>query len=180
MYFAKVLPYIMFLTFAGCGNITDDLQPSSEDKRAVIETGVAGFGEGQIAPEFTVYDTLGNSTTLDSALTGSKGIVLYFTMWCPLCDSHQDNMQNYVVPDFSADVKFYLVDYITASVENSRASQISNGYTTFNVLADIGQDILTAYKATMGTTVVIDSAGIIRMNEEYKKATLIETLGALQ
>ncbi|MDH5542398.1 MAG: peroxiredoxin family protein [Nitrospinota bacterium] len=182
MSFARSISYIFLLSIASCGNIIDDLSPSGEDKRASIEIGTEGFGVGQLAPDFTVSDSLGNEVTLSSALTGSKGIVFYFTMWCPYCDSHQENMQSYVIPDFSPDIKFYLVDYVNDSVENCRASQVSNGYgnAPFTVLADTQQKILTSFKATMGTTIVIDSGGTVLMNEEYKKTKLLEILGGLQ
>ena len=47
-------------------------------------------------------------------------------------------------------------------------------------MADTNQAVLGAYAATMGTTVVIDSTGTIRMNEEYKDGVrFLEVLGSL-
>jgi hypothetical protein len=49
------------------------------------------------------------------------------------------------------------------------------------VLVDNIQEVLTLYQATMGTTVVIDNAGTVRMNEDYKDGVkLNETLASLQ
>ena len=79
-------------------------------------------------------------------------------------------------------VRFFLVDYVSGSVADARNAQISNGYAgpEFTVLADTNQAILNAYSATMGTTVVIDSSGTIRMNEDYKDGVrLLDALAAL-
>jgi hypothetical protein len=44
------------------------------------------------------------------------------------------------------------------------------------VLADTNQSVLDLYHATMGTTVVIDSTGIVRMNEDYKDGTRLRNV----
>ena len=45
---------------------------------------------------------------------------------------------------------------------------------------DIGQVVFDMYQASMGTTIVVDRNGIIKMSEDYKDGVkLTETLQAL-
>jgi len=181
MYSSKLVLAIFLLIAAGCGSLKDDLFPSGADKRPVIQQGTIGPAVGQLAPDFTLPDTLGNSITLSGVLPTQKAVVLYFTMWCPTCDSHMSHMESTVIPQFPS-VRFFAVDYVSASVAESRNAEVSNGYSgsPFTVLADTARTVLADYQGTMGTTVVIDAAGVIRMNEDYKDGTRLEAiLGAL-
>ncbi len=159
----------------------DDLVPSGIDRRPAVPTGTTGPSVGQYAPDFTLSSSLGDTLSLSSMLSTSGGVVLYFTMWCPACDVHMSIMRSDVVPLFQ-NVRFFLVDYVSGSIAGARESQVSNGYggPSFTVLSDGNQTVLGAYAATMGTTVVIDSAGMIRMNEDFKDGVrLIEVLNGL-
>ncbi len=164
----------------GCDGLTDDLRPSGDDSRPSVEAGTIGTQVGQQSPDFSVLDTLGVSRGLYDELSTSTGVVLYFNMWCPICDAHASHMRNYVIPNFPT-VKFFLVDYVTGSVAASRAAQLSNGFADIETLVDADQTLFDLYQASMGTTIVIDSAGnIVRMNEDYKDGVkLIEILQAL-
>jgi peroxiredoxin len=174
----RIVPFVVVLA-AGCGDLTDDLAPSGTDKRPAVVAGTPGPDVGQVSPDFTVSDTLSTPVTLSSELPTAPGVVLYFNMWCPICDSHMSHIRNAVAPAFPA-VTFLIVDYVTGSVGASRSAQVSNGYTDFRVLADTDQSVLDLYHATMGTTVVIDSSGVVRMNEDFKDGTkLREVLEAL-
>jgi len=179
MYSARLFCCLFLcLTLAGCG---DNLVPSDSDKRPTVEAGTVGPAVSQKAPDFSVSDTAGATVTLAGALAGKKGIVLYFTMWCPICDSHMSNMRAEVAPSFPT-VGFYLVDYVSGSVADAAGAAAANGYAggVFTTLADLGQIMLGSYQATMGTTVVVDGGGIIRMNEDYKDGTrLREVLSSL-
>ena len=180
MCFVRVMLVTIGLLLSGCGGgIGDDLSPSGEDKRPVVEPGSIGTQVGQLSPDFTVQDTLDNTHMLSMELAGADAVVLYFTMWCPICDSHSSHMRATIIPDFPA-VKFFLVDYVTGSIAASRSAQLSGGYATSTVLVDTDQSLLALYAASMGTTVVIDGAGIVRMNEDYKDGSkLRQTLDAL-
>lgn len=177
MYLNKITLYLVLFVLAGCGNIMNDLNPSGADKRPPVQQGTIGPAVGQNAPDFTISDTLGNPITLSSHFSTAKGVVLYFTMWCPACDSQMSNLQDAVIPQFP-NVLFFSVDYVSGSVAESRNAQISNGYATapFAVLADTNQTVLNLYQATMGTTVVIDSSGVVLMNEDYKDGTKLQTI----
>lgn len=174
---------LLFCLLVSCGNIMGDLNPSASDKRPPALPGTTGPAVGQNAPDFTLPDSLGNSVTLSAALAapGVRGAVLYFTMWCPVCDTHMSAMRSNIIPQYP-DVRFFAVDYVSGSVAAARDAEVSNGYngSGFTVLADIHQTVLGLYKGTMGITVVIDADGVIRMNEDFKDgARLQAALAAL-
>jgi peroxiredoxin len=174
---------LLLVLIAGCGDMMDDLAPSGSDMRPSVQCGVTGPGICQNAPDFTLIDTLGNTVMLSSVVstTGLRGSVLYFTMWCPVCDMHMSHMRANVMPAFP-DVRFFAVDYVSGSVADARSAEISAGYdgSGITVLADTQQTVLGLYQATMGTTVVIDANGVVRMNEDYKDgAKLSAVLSAL-
>lgn len=179
MYFFRIYGILLLLiSMAGCG---DNLFPSGEDRRPAIQAGSSGGSVSQKAPDFNVSDISGATVTLASSTSAKKGAVFYFTMWCPVCDSHMNNMRASIVPSFP-DVNFYLVDYVSGSIAGTAGAASANGYAggVFTILADTDHTLLNNFQATMGTTVVIDSAGIIRMNEDYRDGTnLNSTLTAL-
>lgn len=164
----------LLLTLAGCG---DNLLPSSEDKRPPVEAGSSGGNTSQKAPEFAVPDINGATVTLASSLAGRKGAVFYFTMWCPICDVHSSHLQELTIPQFP-DVGFYLVDYVSGTVADAASAARADGYAggAFSILADTGHILYNEFQATMGTTVVIDSNGIIQMNEDYKDGTKLQSV----
>ena len=178
----RLLLLMILIYLAGCSGMMDDLNPSNSDKQSAVQSGTVGPSVGQNAPDFTLSDTLGTDVTLSSVLTGTavNGVVLYFTMWCPSCDIHMSSMRSTQIPIFP-NVRFFAVDYVSGTVADARNSELSNGYegSGFTVLADTIQTVLNLYHGTMGTTVVIDKTGIIRMNEDYKDDKLTETLTGL-
>jgi peroxiredoxin len=178
MSFPRYLLIVLVVALTACG----DLYPSGDDKRAPVDSSTIGASVGQIAPDFSLFDTEGNTVTMSAELASTDGIVLYYTMWCPICDSHMSHMRTQVIPNYP-NVKFFIIDYVSGTVALSRTAQTDNGYTDMTVLVDNTQEALTLYQATMGTTVVIENAashGIVRMNEDYKDSVkLTTTLDAL-
>jgi len=173
MYFYKLAGLLLLVIMvAGCG---DNLAPSGEDRRTSVTGGSVGGSVSQKSPDFSLSATNGSTITLASSLVGKKGAVLYFTMWCPICDSHQSNMRSSVVPAFP-DVNFYLVDYVSGSASAAAGAASASGYNDFITLADSGKTLLTIFGATMGTTIVIDSIGIVRMNEDYRDGTTLRSV----
>lgn len=175
LFFPALLALALML--AACGN---NLLPSGEDRRPAA-TGGAGHAVGQTAPDFTMGDTTGGTVSLSALNAAGKPVVLYFTMWCPICDAHMQHMQTTAMAQYPNAV-YVAVDYLSGGVAAAAAAQSSAGYgsTPFIVAADVGQTVLNAYHATMGTTVVIDKTGVVRMNEDYKDgAALLAVLGAL-
>ena len=179
MSFLKILLAITFINLLGC-KITDDLSPSSTDKRGDFDSSTIGYHIGQTAPEFSVPDTLNNTFLLSAEITTTDAIVLYFTMWCPICDSHMSHMRSEIIPNYS-NVKFYFVDYVSGIVIYSRSEQLNNGYGSSSVLVDDAANkyLTTLYNATMGTTIVIDRNTVMQMNEDYKGSKLQAVLDGL-
>jgi peroxiredoxin len=139
--------------------------------------GSNGSAVGQKAPDFAVTDINGATVTLASSLAGRKGAVFYFTMWCPICDIHMSNMRSVITPLYP-DVNFYLVDYVSGSVAGAASAAAANGYAggVFTTLADVNHTLENNFQGTMGTTVVVNSAGIIMMNEDYRNGTRLQTV----
>jgi peroxiredoxin len=171
----KCARLLVLLFLAACSGMTDDLAPSGDDKRPTVQEGTTGPAVGQRAPDFTLPDTLGGTFTLSSALPAKKGVVLYFTMWCPVCDEHMSHLRSEVIPHYP-DVGFYAVDFVSGSVAQARDAQVSSGYANagFTVLADTEQAVYDAYNGSMGCTVVVDGSGVVRMNEDYKNGARLE------
>jgi peroxiredoxin len=169
---------LLLVLASGCGGMMDDIVPSGADKRSAVTCGITGPDVCQAAPDFTLSDTLGNTVTLSSvvATPGVRGTVLYFTMWCPVCDMHMSNMRSTVVPAYP-DVRFFLVDYVSGSVANARSAELASGYagSGLTVLADTDHAVLGLFHGTMGTTVVIDAAGVVHLNEDYKDGSRLRS-----
>lgn len=167
---------LSFFFWAGCSN----LLPDGTDLRSKNANNGNILAVGQIAPEFSLIDSDGNTVTLSQALAGKTGILIYFTMWCSICTAHSDEMLNTVMP-VNANVRFFLADYVSATPAEAGTMKNFSGYgsTTFTVLSDPAQQLMNSYGATMGFTVVIDSTKKIRLNESYKKERITATLGAL-
>ncbi len=174
----QLLWFMLFLV-AGCGGTMDDIAPSTNDKRPVVTCGITGPEVCQNASDFTLSDTLENTVTLSSVIStpGLRGTVIYFTMWCPICDTHMSNMRSSILPNYPA-MRFLVVDYVSGSVDMARKEESSNGYSGsgFTVLADTNQAVLGIFHATMGTTIVIDSAGVVRFNEDYKDGSRLRSV----
>ena len=165
---------------SACDGMTDDMLPSGTDERPEVDTSIMGTQVGQQSPDFAMFDTLGNSRGLYAELdVPNDSVVLYFNMWCPICDSHASHMRANVMPLFP-DVSFFLVDYVSGTISVSRDAQLANGYGDIETLVDTGQVVFDMYGASMGTTVVIGNDRVVRMNEDYKDGVkLTETLQAL-
>ncbi len=152
MYSARLIKQAVFsglllvapLILTACDGMVDDLNPSGEDKRPVVVEGSPGTQVKQLTPDFFLDDTLSVNRGLYNELdtpASTTGVVLYFTMWCPICDSHASHMRTFVMPNFP-DVQFFLVDYVTGSVANARTAQVDNGYTNIDTLADVSRKCL--------------------------------------
>lgn len=166
------------LLLAGCAGTMDDLFPSSTDHSGGA-AGTTGPAVGQDAPEFTLPVTSGGEATLSGILATHRAAVLYFVMWCPICDAHLSHMLQYDIPAFP-DVAFVAIDYVSGSVAQARQSQLDAGWggDAFLVLADVGARVEGFYSRPMGV-VVIDRTQVVRMNEEFDGTRLAALLEAL-
>ena len=167
---------LLVMALTGCNEITDDLTPSGDDKRPTVEANTVGHLPGQIAPAFTIRSSLDEDFVLADHLSGgaepADAVVLYFTMWCPVCLAHSDHMFNNVIPQFASrgDVVYAMVDYVSGSVITSRAAETANGYagSAFVTLVDTDRSVMDLFNAAMGTVVVITADGEILLNEDYR------------
>jgi peroxiredoxin len=178
MYSFKSVSAILIATYlsllAGCG---DNLVPSGTDQRPVVQSGSTGPSVGQKAADFSVSDTNGNILNLANSLVARKAAVFYFTMWCPICDTHMSSIRADIAPSFPS-VGFYLVDYVSGSIAEASSATATNGYAggVFTTLADTNHTLQNNFLGTMGTTVVVDNTGIIRMNEDYRDGTRLQAI----
>ncbi|MCK4708050.1 MAG: redoxin domain-containing protein [Gammaproteobacteria bacterium] len=182
MSFVKYLILIPFILLSNaCNDISDDLNPSSSDLREDVVIGSIGNMPGQMIADFTIKDSENSdfilSQHLEGGATPADAIVLYFTMWCPICLSHTNHIYNYIIPQFEGrgTVVYGLVDYVSGSVSITRASAQANGYlnTEFTILSDVDQSLLDQLNAAMGIVVVIDNDGTILLNEDYRTGTAL-------
>lgn len=189
--FLNKLPPLLFILLPlvfGCQqNLGDDLLPSSQDQRKTVsDENSVGHLPGQKAADFSLQDIDGNIFTLSEHLEGGNepadAVVLYFTMWCPICLSHSDHINYRVVPEFSneLDIHYVLVDYVSGTQSAAYASAAANGYANgnFSVVVDSKLAVMKQFKAAMGSTLVIHQNGEIRMNEEYQSGA--ELMAQLQ
>jgi len=191
MSYVKTLRQLLTLSLLLMGlsacDMKDDLLPSNDDERGTVEPGSIGHLPGQIAADFTIKDMYDDDFVLFDQFSGGGGgqpadvVVLYFTMWCPICLSHTDYIYTNIIPQFAdrGTVVYGLVDYVSGSVSATYAQASANGYLTpkFDVLADVDQAVLNQFNGAMGTTIIIDSDGTILMNEDFRSGeTLVEIL----
>jgi peroxiredoxin len=172
----EVIILLFLLLVSGCsGGTADDLFPTGEDERSRIAAGELGGRPGNLSPDFSVITTENGTFTLSEHLAGaaeeSDATVLYFTMWCPVCAAHMDLIQFDIMPRFSgANITYLAVDYLSGSTVSTGISQQESGFTGGGWLAaaDPGQVVTAIYNATMGTTVVINRDGFVRLNEDLR------------
>jgi peroxiredoxin len=156
---------ILFLLtmLAGC---QEDLVPDDKDKRDTSQVNI----ENIIA-----NDTKGNLINLDDALTYNDAVVLYFTMWCPTCDSHMSSIVRDFIPAYPR-VAFIMVDYVSATTQQARRAQIENGYDNVTVVADENRSLSRLFSGTMASTIVIGQERELLMNEGFKNGAKIQSV----
>jgi len=185
MYYVKKLILIFStLMLLGCGDMMDDLDPSGSDNRLPVVAGSTGNMPGQIVADFSLKDSLDSDFVLSDHLDGGASradvVVLYFTMWCPVCLAHSDHMLNTIVPSFAnrGDVVFALVDYVSGSVAATRAAERANGFanSAFITLSDVNLSVFDQLNGAMGSVVVVDSDGTVLMNEDYRNGVALSAV----
>lgn len=159
---------------AQCSN----LLPDGTDMRSKNTSSLLTVG--QAAPAFSLPTSDGGTLTLTSALAGKTGVVLYFTMWCPVCTSHTDELVQAIMPAYP-NARYVLVDYVSSSIGEAAMLKNYGGYDSSGIVValDNTQSFMNSYGATMAYVVIIDSTGKIRMNEVYKRQKMEQILGAL-
>lgn len=157
--FKALTAVFLVLTLMAC---QEDLYPQDNpSSRSLAAT------TGYILDDFTVSLNTNQALTLSDQLTNFDAVVLYFTMWCPVCDSHMQHIRSHLIPAYP-NVKFVMVDYVSGSHSHSRASQINSGYSDFDVIGDTNDYLQDLLQGTMGSIVVIDKNFVVQLNEYFK------------
>jgi peroxiredoxin len=155
----RLLFIFCFFIVVGC---QEDLMPSNDPIESTQATRV---GEVVNDVNFTLSD--GTNSMLSEQLTTHDAVVLYFTMWCPVCDGHMSHIRTQIKPRYN-NVQFIFVDYISGQVSNTLGSQESFGYTDFPVIADTDDALEHYFNGTMATTIIIDKNFIVKLNGLFK------------
>lgn len=158
----------------GCSNLLpDDTDLRKNNSSAILTV-------GQNAADFSLPLSDGGTLTLASAVSGKNGVVIYFTMWCPVCTSHTDELVQSIMPVYP-NSRYVLVDYVSSSTLEAATLKTYGGYdpSGIGVALDRSQTFMNSYGATMAYVVIIDSTGKIRMNEVYKRQKMEQILGGL-
>ncbi len=120
-----------------------------------------------VVDDFTVNLNTEQDYSLSERLNNYDGIVLYFTMWCPVCDNHMQLLRSDFVAQYP-NVDFVLVDYVSASAANSRTTQLNNGYRDFNVISDRDDYLENVLDGAMARVVLIDKNFTVVFSELFK------------
>lgn len=168
----------LFLFSLACGGTSNDLTPSSEDLRNTSNSGV-GSNIGQQAPLQSETNSFGTSIDLPTRLKSHDAMLLYFTMWCPVCDAHSQHIRSQILTKF-ANVDVHLVDFVSSNQTSSWGAQMSGGYSDFSTLIDPNNSLEQRFGGAMGKTIIVHSNGNIIFNEGYKDGTrVLEALNSL-
>jgi peroxiredoxin len=125
--------------------------------------------------DFELATTEGELLQLSDLLDAHAAVVIYFTMWCPVCDAHMSDLRSRIVPQFP-ELAFVLVDYVSGSLAQARQAQLSNGYADMLVVADPDHRLTTLFSGTMGTTVIIGAGFRLLFNEDYRNGSRLQSV----
>ncbi len=183
--FRRLLVSLLMLALGGCG-MGDDLLPSDSDLRAVSGGGAYLPGEPvgeatRAAPLETVDGAVVRlDELLNDPLEPPRAVVLYFTMWCPICLAHTDHLYNQVLPRHASEpVRFLVVDYVSGSWVDMRGAAQANGYlgaAGLEIVRDAEGVLFDRLHGAMGQVVVVDGEGVIRMNASYRDGGELEAV----
>ena len=172
MFFTKFFCFFFIsFCFFSCKGLEDDLNPSNEDKRSSSDEQV-----GLLSSNFTVKSEKGEEVELFEVLKQKEAVVLYFTMWCPVCNSHTIDIKNNLKSKYP-NVEFYLVDYISGSVSDGLSNISTSGFrNSFTALIDLENTIENLFDGNMSSTIIIKANKEIGMNEYYKRNRIEDIL----
>jgi len=162
---------LVITLLSGC---QEDLMPSDQALEPSARSQVGVTLEDR---SFTLSDA--QQSTLSERLQTADAVVLYFTMWCPVCDLHMSHIRDTFKRQYPS-VDFILVDYVSGTIAASEQSRTSSGYRDFDVIADVDNALERLFSATMASTVVIDKNFIVQFQEEFKDGSrLVNVLDQL-
>lgn len=159
---------ICLTAISGC---QEDLLPSNDQLPNTAHVQMGDTVDSDLS--FTTSEN--SEELLVNRLQNHDAVVLYFTMWCPVCDSHMSHIRSHFVNQYTH-VDFIFVDYVSGSITSSQAAQTASGYRDFDVIADYDDGLQHYFSGTMASTIVIDKNMIILMNEEFKAGSQLEAV----
>jgi peroxiredoxin len=111
----------------------------------VAASGTApGLAVGERAPEFELPDALGKTVSLrERLLAGPVVLVFYRGEWCPYCNVHLRALQA-ALPEINARGASLIA--ISPQSPDHSLSMREKADLTFDVLSDVGQAVISAYK----------------------------------
>ena len=161
--------------FNNCANLLDDLAPSSEDFRGSETASYPGV-VGALAGDYALNVASGNNTTLHTETAASAGVVLYFTMWCSVCDSHTTHIINTLKPKYP-NIRFFLVDYVSSSMTNTQDYIVYYGLGgSIEVIGDFSHELTRYFGGTMSSTIVIGPDNRVRFNESFQNGSRLDQI----
>lgn len=170
--FIKVYYFtLLLMCFTAISGCQEDLLPSNDQLPSTANVQVGDTVDSDLS-----FSTSNNhDELLISRLQTHDAVVLYFTMWCPVCDSHMSHIRSHFVSKYT-NVDFMFVDYVSGSIAGARDAQTASGYRDFDVIADYDDTLQNYFSGTMATTIVIDKNLIVLMNEEFKAGSQLEAV----
>ncbi len=157
---AACLALLLLGTSVACGQT-----PPAPDQETAAPIGTSPSTSApatQLAPDFSVLDTAGNSVNL-SDLVGKPVVLNFWASWCPPCKAE--------MPDFEEMYKQYgdrvhfmvvnLTDGTRETVDSAKAYVGAQGY-TFPVYFDTTMQAANAYRVySIPTTYFINADGTL-------------------
>ncbi len=138
----------------------EDLAPESKDIRSSEDFEII------ISDNFNLLTTEEISIELEDELATHDAVVLYFTMWCTTCSGHMDEI-NYKMDSYP-NIRFLMVDFISATISQSKNYQRDNGYNQMTTLVDNNDILQNMLDGKMASSIIINKQKEIIFNEVYK------------
>ena len=123
-----------------------------------------GLEEGNMAPDFTLYNLDGKPLTL-SDLKGKRVVLNFWTTWCPPCRAEMPHMQEYYEKYKKEDnVEIVGVNLTYDREKVERVEQFLKSFNiTFPIVLEPDGSVASQYKIiTIPSTFMIDTEGRIQ------------------
>lgn len=163
-----VIVLVLVVTMLGT-YIKKELDKTNEISEAVLGKEVdleekVGLEQGNLAPDFTLYNMQGEQVTL-SELRGKRVVLNFWATWCPPCEAEMPHMQKYYDQYRDEDnVEIVGVNLTYAKEKVERVEQFLTSYgITFPIVLAPDDSVPNQYQViTIPSTFMIDAEGKIQ------------------
>lgn len=163
---------LILLSLTAITACMEDLTPSNDP----IQNGQSGKAlQGSVIDDISLLDNEMKSWQLSQALAEYDAVVFYFTMWCPVCDSHMQHINRQLAKDYP-NVAFIFVDYVSTSIAMSRQTQLASGYSASLVIADVDKQLQERLAGSMSSLAIIDKNFVVQYNQVFQSDTDIRSV----